>query len=124
MLTPARINENGGVGTVTAMIEHPARGPVAFQVQIGLLPAGRGAGRADYRLSRNRLLTIARGSTSSTGTVTITAVDDDDYGPPEARKILHVRGYRHEGVTSALVTPWQELEIVDDEGTARAEPGR
>ena len=121
VLTPPAIDENGGVSTVTAMLDHPARGPVRLLVQVALPPAGQSADARGYVLSRNRRLTIAQGSTSSTGRVTITAVDDDDHQPPAPGKLLYVRGYREDGVTSALVTPWRKLEIVDDE---RATPVR
>ena len=115
VLTPPAIDENGGVSAVTVMLEHPARGPVTFLVQVSLPPAGQGADSRDYVLSRNQRLTIARGSTSSTGRVTITAVDDDEHQPAAPGKLLYVRGYREDGVTSALVTPWRNLEIADDE---------
>ena len=131
VLTPPSIAENGGVSTVTAALEHPARGPVELLVQVRSSAAGDDAAAAGYTLSPNKLLTIAQGSTSSAGTVTITAMDNDDDAPPGARRTLHVRGYRQAGVTSALVTPWQALQIVDDEratpapapGGARPAPG-
>lgn len=98
---------------MTAVLEHPARGPVEFLVQVSPSSAGNDAA-AGYTLSPNRLLRIAQGSTSSTGTVTITARDDDDDTSPGARETLHVRGYRQAGTTSALATPWRALEIVVD----------
>ena len=116
MLTPGRIDENGGVSIVTAMLEHPARGPVELRVEVGLPPGEQGADLGDYVLGPNDILTIAQGSIASTGTVTITAVDNDERSAPARERVLYVRGYRQSGVTSALTTPWQALEIVDDEG--------
>ena len=115
VLTPGRIGENGGVSIVTARLEHPARGPVELRVQVGLPPAGPGAGPDDYVLGPDSILTIAQGSVASTGSVTIAAVDDDERNAAAPEKVLYVRGYRQAGVTSGLTTPWQELTIVDDE---------
>ena len=114
VLTPGRIEENGGVSIVAATLEHPARGPVEFRVQVRLPPAGQGAGPDDYVLGPDDVLTIAQGSVASTGRVTIAAVDDDERNA-SVERVLYVRGYRQAGVTSALTTPWRALTIVDDE---------
>ena len=113
-LTPSIIEENGGICTVTAELSHPSeRGPVEYQVQVGLLPAGEGADSSDYTLSTNLLLTIPQGSTANTGLVTITAVDNDE-DDPEPKKLLYVRVLRQSGVAT-YVTSWTPLEILDDE---------
>ncbi len=113
-LTPSIIEENGGICTVTAELSHPSeRGPVEYQVQVGLLPEGEGADSSDYTLSTNLLLTIPQGSTASTGLVTITAVDNDE-DDPEPKKLLYVRVLRQSGVAT-YVTSWTPLEILDDE---------
>ena len=46
------------------------------KVTISVAPSSR-APAGDYVLSRNRVLTIAAGATTSTGTVTVAAVDND-----------------------------------------------
>ena len=74
VLTPASITESGGTSTVTATLNHPSS--EATTVTVSVSPVSP-AVMADYMLSSNRVLTIAAGSTTSTGTVTITAVDND-----------------------------------------------
>ena len=114
-LTPVEIEEaGGGVCTVTATLSHPSEyGDVVYEVHVGFLPAGQGADAGDVTVSANRTLRIAEGSTTSTGLVTITAVDND-VDDPEPKKILGVRVLRQEGVAT-YVTAWQLLEIIDDE---------
>ena len=74
VLTPASIPEAGGTSTVTARLNH--RSSEATTVTVSVSPVSP-AVMADYMLSSNRVLTIAAGATTSTGTVTITAVDND-----------------------------------------------
>ena len=74
VLTPASITEAGGTSTVTATLDHPSS--EATTVTVSVSPESP-AVMADYMLSPSRRLTIAAGTTTSTGTVTITAVDND-----------------------------------------------
>ena len=68
-LAPASIAEAGGVSTVTATLSHPS----AAETTVTVSPSPSG----DYTLSAATMLTIAAGSIASTGTVTLTAVDND-----------------------------------------------
>ncbi len=74
VLTPASITEGGGTSTVTATLDHPSSEATTVTVSVSPVTP---AVMADYMLSSNRVLTIAADSTTSTGTVTITAVDND-----------------------------------------------
>ena len=74
-LAPARIDESGAsnVTTVTANLSHPSGAAVTVTVAAAAVaPAKNG----DFTLSVNKTLTIAKGATTSTGEVTITAVDN------------------------------------------------
>ena len=69
-----RISENGGTADLSATSSHPSSAVTTVTISVARssrAPAG------DYMLSRNRVLTIAAGATTSTGTVTIAAVDND-----------------------------------------------
>ena len=73
VLTPATIGEAGGKSTVTATLDHPSSQATTVTVSAApVTPAVAG----DYTLSTNTTLTIAAGETTSTGTVTITAVNN------------------------------------------------
>ena len=68
-LSDTSIAEDGGVTTVTASLSHPSS--VATRVTVNLWPI------SPAKLSANRTLWIAAGRTASTGTVTVTGVDND-----------------------------------------------
>ena len=72
--------------TVTASLDHGSSASTTVTISVeSSLPATS----SDYSLSTNKVLTIAAGSTSSTGTVTITAVNND---ADEADKSVTVKG--------------------------------
>ena len=74
VLAPYSIEEDGGVSTVTARLDHPSSEETTLRVSVTpVSPAVAG----DYTLSANRELRVAAGATTSTGRVTIAAVDDD-----------------------------------------------
>ena len=74
VLTPDTIEENGGVSTVTAHLDHPSSEETTVTVSVTpVSPAVAG----DCTLSASRVLTVAAGATTSTGVVTIAAVDND-----------------------------------------------
>ena len=73
-LSPSSISETGGVATVTATLSGASSAPVTVTVQAA---PGTGATARDFTLSLARTLTIAANTTASTGTVTITAVNND-----------------------------------------------
>ena len=75
---PGTINENGGQTTIRGSVA-PAP-ETAFTVEVAATPtAGSAATVSDYTLSSNTTLSFAAGATASTGTVTLTAVNDDTY---------------------------------------------
>ena len=73
LLEPYSIYENGAVSTVTATLSGTSTATTTITV---LAAAVMPATNADFTLSANRTLTIVPGATTSTGTVTITAVDN------------------------------------------------
>ena len=73
-LDPASIDENGGKSTVTATLDRPSSEETTVTVSATPVdPAVVG----DYTLSTNTTLTIPAGETTSTGEVTVTAVNND-----------------------------------------------
>ena len=75
--TPSSISENGGVSTVTASLSGAVSSELTMTVSVYPYSLG-GAVAADITQS-GTTLTIAAGQTSSTGTVTVTAVNNDEY---------------------------------------------
>ena len=73
-LDPTFITENGGVSTVTASLNGLSSADVVVTVSATAVDP---AVANDCRLSGNRELTITAGQTESTGTVTVTAVNND-----------------------------------------------
>ena len=109
VLTPTSISENGGSGTVTATLSTAATAAVTVTVSASAVsPALAG----DFMLSTNKELSIAAGSTTSTGTVTITAVDNNVHAP---NKLVTVSATASGGGVSNPSS--QTLIIADDDGT-------
>ena len=71
--SPATISESGGVSTVSAWLGYPMDHDVTVTVRV---ETGDRSSTDDFTLSENRTLAIAAGSKWSTGTVTVTAVDN------------------------------------------------
>ncbi len=71
--SPGTIAENGGVSTVSAWLGYPTDYDVTVTVRV---ETGDRSSTDDFTLSENRTLAIAAGSKWSTGTVTVTAVDN------------------------------------------------
>ena len=73
VVTPSRINADGGVATVTATMSHPQ---TAQQVEVAVAAeAAPPATNATFTVSNPRTLTFPLNTTTSTGTVTITGVN-------------------------------------------------
>ena len=109
-LSNASISENGGVSTVTATLSHASSAATTVTVSAAAVsPALAG----DFSLSGNRTLTIAAGSTSSSGTVTITAVNNGVDAPNKEVTVSAVAS-NSQGVTDPSN---QTLTITDDEET-------
>ena len=73
-LSSTSISEDGGVSTVTATLNHASSEATTVEVSA---VARRSTSNSDFSLSMNTTLTIAAGATTSSGTVTITAVDNN-----------------------------------------------
>ena len=73
-LTPEAIAENGGFSTVTVSLDRESNVVTTVMVSAeAVAPSVAG----DFTLSTNKTLTIAEGETSSTGEVTVRAVDNN-----------------------------------------------
>ena len=118
-LSDASISENGAASTVTATVS-PASA-TAFTVTVSAAAVSP-AVAADFNLSTNKILSFATNATTSTGTVTITSVNND---VDAADKTVTVSG----AVTASGVTapPAVTLTIEDDDAAptvANAIPDR
>ena len=108
-LSKSTITESGGVSTVTAELSGASSEAVTVTVSAApVSPAVSG----DYTVSGNKTLTIAAGATASTGTVTITAVDNNT---DAADKQVTVSGTASGGRGAADPAD-QTLTIADDDG--------
>ena len=112
-LSDRSIAEDGGVATVTAGLSHASSEPTTVTVSVSPdAPAVTG----DYSLGANPVLTIAAGATASTGSVTVTGVNND---VDTLHKTVRVKGLAANtlGVTGP---PDVELSILDDDGVQQA----
>ena len=110
-LDPASIPENGGVSTVTARLSHPSSADTTVTVTASPVESS-GAVAGDYTLSSANTLTIAAGSISSGGVVTITARNNDVDAASD--KTVTVSGDAENGMGVGAVTG-AVLEIADDD---------
>ena len=102
-LTPAAIDENGGKTTVTATVPEAQAAP--FTVTVSVSPAD------GVEMSSNAVLRFAANATSSTGEVTIAAVDNDaEAANPE----VTVSGILN-GASDVLAPLDMKLAIRDDD---------
>ena len=102
-LSPSSISEDGGMSTVTATLDRASSAAVTLTV------AASGDG---FTLSTGKTLTLAAGSTASTGTVTLAATDDATDSPNKSVTVsATVSG------TSGVASPSDAtLTISDDDG--------
>ena len=108
-LMPVSIIENDGMTTVTAMLDRASSAPTTVTVSATpVAPAVAG----DYTLS-GTTLTIAAGETASTGTVTLTAVDND-VDALNKQVTVSATATNDNGITNPLA---QTLTITDDDAT-------
>ena len=108
LLSDASIGEGGGIATVTASLNHASSDPTTVTVSVS---PDSPATSSDYSLSTIKVLTIAAESTASTGTVTVTGVDND---LAAADKTVQVKGaaVNDLGVTDPADV---ELTLEDDD---------
>ena len=112
-LSDTSIAEDGGVATVTAGLSHASSEPTTVTVSVS---PDSPATNSDYVLSADRVLTVAAGATASTGSVTVTGVNND---VDTLHKTVRVKGLaaNNLGVTGP---PDVELSILDDDGVQQA----
>ena len=114
VLNPASISEDGGSGEVTATLDHPSSEATRITVSAAPVPSS-GAGADDFTQS-GATLTIAEGSTASTGTVTIAAHDNN---VDHQHREVEVSGIADNDF--AIEQPGAEtLTITDNEETSEA----
>ena len=121
-LSDRPISEANGMTTVTATLDNPSSAVTTITVRVVTPPFG-GAARRDFTLSSNPVLTIAAGETMSTGTVTITAVDNDVHAPNKAVQVLG-RAENSVGVRnpSALILTLAENDVASTKVTLDLSP--
>ena len=108
VLTPDSISESGGSSRVTATVEQASETPFTVTVSADAVsPAVAG----DFELIANRILTFAANAVQSTGTVTITARNNNVDAPDKTVTVA--------GELSSGARPWApssvELTIRDDD---------
>ena len=109
-LSDTAIGENGESTTVTATLDRVSGEDTT--VTVAATPVAP-AVSADYSWSTNRILTIAAGQTTSTGEVTLTAVNNDRETQTDKTIRISGRAENEGGITDpAIVT----LSISDDDG--------
>ena len=109
ILTQASISENGGVSTVTATLSHESS--AAITVTVSAEPTGS-ATAADFTRS-GTTLTFPAGDKTSTGTVTLTAENNDIDAPDKPVTVTGaVASY---GLEGTIAPATQTLTIEDDD---------
>ena len=108
ILTPISIGENGGVSTVTATLSGASSVETRVTVSASAVPP---AMSGDFTLSANRTLRIVAGQRTSTGTVTITA-NNNDVDAPNKTVRVSATASNTQGVTAPSTV---ELTITDDD---------
>ena len=100
-LTPASIAEAAGVSTVTATLDRA----LGAQRTVTISAAARPPAQDTAFTQSGTVLTFPAGSTTSTGLVTITAVDDRDSGPGKRVTVsASPDGFRTAGPASATLS--------------------
>ncbi len=111
VLSPTSITENGGVSTVTATLSSAPTAAVTLTVAAAAVsPAVAG----DFTLSAAAMLTFAASATTSTGTVTLTAVNNAVFA---ADKRVTVSGTVASGDGLVVAPADVTLRITDDDSS-------
>ena len=113
---PARMYE-GETSTVIAKLSQPLPDDVTITIGFDESHRDHTATEDDFTLSANRTLTIPAGSMSSTGLVTLTASDDEYYGPGQSRKVII--DVSATGIDQSKVGIHSDWTIHDDERSPR-----
>ena len=110
--TPASIPENGGQSTVTARLNTK----VASDVKVMISAAPVGTTESDDFTQNGTQLTIPANAKASTGTVTITGVDDDVDGPDKNLVVAGTATVVGMETSGLVWDPYEEgLTIRDDD---------
>ena len=109
-LDPDSISEDGGVALVTATVSQDSE---MFEVRVSAEAVAPGVA-GDFVLTANSVLHFAADATTSTGTVTITAVDNDVDAADKTVTVTGTVAVRGDTLPGLPVTP-ATLTITDDD---------
>ena len=84
---PSHVFE-GGTSAVVAKLSGPLSDDVTVTIGIDASDTNHTASADDFTLSATRTLSIAAGTTDSTGVVTLAAADDAYYGPAPSKRVV------------------------------------
>ena len=117
VLTPSTIDESGTGSTAAVTATLNRASSAATTVTVSVAPvASTGAAAGDYTLSSAATLTIAAGATTSSGTVTVAAVDDDT-DAPNRQATVSGAAVNDQGVQQPIA---RTLTITDDDAAPDA----
>ena len=111
--TPASIPENGGQSTVTAKLNTK----VAHAVKVTISAAAVGTTESDDFTQNGTQLTIPANAKASTGTVTITGVDDDVDGPDKNLVVAGTATVVGMETSGLVWDPYEEYLTIRDDDT-------
>ena len=114
-LTPATINESGSTNTSTVTATLSGKSSIAVTLTVVAAAAGANTVAGDFTVSTNKTLKIVAGATTSTGTVTITAVDNYVDAP---NKSVTVSATATGGFSGVANPESRILTITDDDDVA------
>ena len=114
---PATVFE-GGTSAIIARLTQALSDDVTLTIGVDEMHTNHTASASEYTMSTNRTLTIAAGSTRSTGVVTLTATNDEYYGPDTLRRVvLEVDSVT--GISASQVHKHSAWSIREDEYSPR-----
>ena len=112
IVSPSVISENGGSATVTARLDHASSQRTTITVSVS---AGPNTRSSHFSESGNKFLSIEAGELTSTGTVTITALDDTvSDSLQKSVDVSAINVENDQGITGPSAV---NLKIFDDEST-------
>ena len=110
--------ENGGTATVTATVAPPSTTPFTVDVSaVATVDSDPSMGRVTVS---GTTLNFAANAMTSTGTVTITAIDNDGHTPQLRGGVIVTVSGTVTGGTGVTEPLDEELEIVEDDGIGTA----
>ena len=110
----------GETSTVLVELSQPHTDDLTVTIGVDETHANHTAATGTYTLSANRTLTIPAGSMRGTGTVTLTATDDEYFGPGSTREVgLAVESVTGTDAETIHVVRHGNWTIIDDESSPR-----